>query len=97
MKKISYSKYFTCAVLSVLMIVLSSNVFAATTGIEGMLVDVTNYISTTLIPAAGITGVAIGGVMYALGSPLGFDIVKYAAIGAIIGKGGIVTMQSLFF
>lgn len=96
MKKINYVNYFTWSFL-VLCLFLSSTAFAASSGIEGMLVDVTDYISSTLIPAAGILGVGIGGTMYAVGSPRGFDVVKYSAIGAIIGKGGIETVQALFF
>lgn len=96
MKKIDYVKCFTWSFLTFFLLI-ATNVFAASSGIEGMLVDVTDYISSTLIPAAGITGVALGGTMYALGSPRGFDVVKFSVIGVIVGKGGIETVQALFF
>lgn len=72
-------------------------VHAASGGVEDLLVDFSDYLSTRLIPAAGMTGVAIGGVMAGLGSPKGIDVVKFSIIGGIIGTAGAQTLSALFF
>lgn len=70
---------------------------AAGGGVEDLLVDFSDYLSTRLIPAAGMTGVAIGGIMAGLGSPQGIEVVKYSIIGGIIGTAGAQTLSTLFF
>lgn len=70
---------------------------AASGGVEDLLVDFSDYLSTRLIPAAGMTGVAIGGIMAGLGSPQGIEVVKYSIIGGIIGTAGAQTISTLFF
>lgn len=66
-------------------------------GVEDLLVDFSDYLSTRLIPAAGMVGVGVGGIMAGLGSPAGVDVVKYSVIGAIIGTAGAQTLSALFF
>lgn len=66
-------------------------------GVEDLLVDFSDYLSTRLIPAAGMTGVAVGGIMASIGSPKGIEVIKYSIIGGIIGTAGAQTMSALFF
>ncbi len=80
-----------------LMFLCCGFVHAASGGVEDLLLDFSDYLSTRLIPAAGMTGVAIGGVMAGLGSPTGIEVVKYSIIGGIIGTAGTQTLSALFF
>lgn len=66
-------------------------------GVEDLLVDFSDYLSTRLIPAAGMVGVGVGGIMAGLGSPQGLEIVKYSIIGGVIGTAGAQTLSALFF
>lgn len=66
-------------------------------GVEDLLVDFSDYLSTRLIPAAGMVGIGVGGIMASLGSPQGLDIVKFSIIGAVIGTAGAQTISALFF
>lgn len=76
-------------------IILSKNAHAE--GVEDLLVDFSDYISTRLIPAAGMVGVGIGGLMSGLGSEKGIEVVKLSIIGGVIGTAGAQTLSALFF
>lgn len=66
-------------------------------GVEDMLVDLSDYLSTRLIPAAGMVGVGIGGIMAGFGSPKGIEVVKWSVAGGIIGTAGAQTLSAIFF
>lgn len=81
--------------LTIYALCISSDVRAE--GVEDLLVDFSDYLSTRLIPAAGMAGVGVGGIMASLGSPKGIEVVKYSIIGGIIGTAGSQTLSALFF
>jgi len=66
-------------------------------GVEDLLVDFSDYISSRLVPAASIVGVGTGAVVWGFGSPLGWQIIKYSIIGGVVGTAGAETLQALFF
>lgn len=76
-------------------LLISHQVLAA--GVEDLLSDFSDYISSRLIPAAGAVGVGVGGVMTGLGSPKGVEVIKYSIIGGVVGTAGAETLRALFF
>lgn len=66
-------------------------------GVEDLLVDFSDYLSTRLIPAATMVGVGLGGIMAGFGSQKGIEIVKWSVAGGIIGTAGAQTLSALFF
>ena len=60
--------------LTIGLVIIANTSYAA--GVEDLLVDFSDYLSTRLIPAAGAVGVGIGGIMAGLGSPQGMDVIK---------------------
>ncbi len=82
-------------------IMLCAAIFVSTVaeakGVEDMLVDFSDYLSTRLIPSSAMVGVGVGGIMSGLGSPKGVEVVKYSIIGGVIGTAGATTLSALFF
>lgn len=78
------------------LVVVHHPAFAAN-GVEDLLTDFSSYISTRVIPAVSGIGMGIGGIMAALGSPKGIEVVKYSLFGGVIGTAGEETIRSLFF
>lgn len=74
---------------------VSDTSFAA--GVEDLLVDLSDYLSSRLIPTASAVGIAAGGIMAGFGNPTGIEVVKYSVIGGIIGTAGAETISALFF
>ncbi len=66
-------------------------------GVEDLLVDFGDYLTTRLIPAAAMVGVGIGSVMLGTGNQKGMEFIKYSIVGGILGTAGALTMASLFF
>lgn len=66
-------------------------------GVEDLLIDFSDYLSTRLIPAAAMVGVGLGGIMAGFGSQNGIEIVKWSVAGGIIGTAGAQTLSALFF
>jgi len=81
--------------ITLTLFLLSKNSFAA--GVEDLLVDLSDYLSSRLIPTATAVGVGVGGIMAGLGSPKGVEVVKYSVIGGVIGTAGAETISALFF
>ncbi|MBU0506651.1 hypothetical protein KJ708_11720 [bacterium] len=81
--------------ITVCLLIICHASYAA--GVEDLLVDFSDYISSKLIPAASIVGVGTGAVVWGFGSPLGWQIIKYSIIGGIVGTAGAETLQALFF
>lgn len=78
-----------------LYILSSSSAHAA--GVEDLLVDLSDYLSSRLIPTASAVGIGLGGIMTGLGNQNGIEVVKYSVIGGIVGTAGAETISSLFF
>jgi len=78
-------------------LLLASNSFAASGGVEDLLVDFTDYLSSRIIPATGALGVITGGALMSVGNEMGGTIVKYSILGSVIGVGGAKTISTLFF
>lgn len=87
------SIYFS---IIICLLVFASNI-AHAKGVEDLLVDFSDYLSTRLIPAAAMVGIGVGGIMAGFGSPQGIEVVKYSVIGGIIGTAGATTISALFF
>ena len=95
MKKRIIYQMLMMFILMAFCILVSGSAYAA--GVEDMLVDLSDYLSSRLIPAASAAGIGIGGIMAALGSPKGVEVIKYSIIGGILGTAGAETISMLFF
>ena len=93
-KQFIYQLLMMCMVTT-FCVLLSRYSYAA--GVEDMLVDLSDYLSSRLIPAASAAGIGIGGIMAALGSPKGVEVIKYSIIGGVLGTAGAETITMLFF
>ena len=76
---------------------LACNSYASSGGVEDLLVDFSDYLSSRIIPATGALGVVTGGALMSVGNEMGGTIVKYSILGSVIGIGGAKTISALFF